>query len=163
MISPPSFELMAVENPILQVTVTTEFLKLPLIAGYTFLSVGIILPLFYKCTPTQKSFVLKYSLLSFTFMCLKMWMVLNYLCYQNLEVVWFCLWDSEIRKFQKKKEKKKLLLFCRSGLLKSLKSVTLSCFMSSRDLASAFRLALLSFPRMHPTVCLCLRVHCWLW
>lgn len=42
--------------------------------------------------------------------------------------------------------------FCRSGRLKSLKSVTLSYFMSSRDLASAFDPALLSFPRVHPTV-----------
>lgn len=75
MISPPSFELMAVENAILQVTVKTEFLRLHLITGYTFLSVGIMLPLFYKCTPTQKRFVLKYCLLSFIFVCLKTGMI----------------------------------------------------------------------------------------
>lgn len=65
MISLPSSELITGENAILQVTVKTEFLGLHLITGYTFISVGIMLPLFYKCTPTQKSFVLKHSFLSF--------------------------------------------------------------------------------------------------
>lgn len=71
MISLPRFELITGENAILQVTVKTEFLGLHLIIGYTFISVGIMLPLFYKCTPTQKSFVLKHSFLSFIFVCLK--------------------------------------------------------------------------------------------
>lgn len=70
MISLPSSELIAAENAILQVTVKIEFLRLRLITGYT-VCVRIMLPLFYKCTPTQKSFVLKYSFVGFIFVCLK--------------------------------------------------------------------------------------------
>lgn len=80
MISLLSSELITGENAILQVTVKTEFLWLHLITGYTFISVGIMLPLFYKCTPMLKSFVLKHSFLSFIFACLEMWVMLNYLC-----------------------------------------------------------------------------------
>lgn len=79
MISLPSSELITGENAILQVTVKTEFLGLHLITGYTFITVGIMLPLFYKCTPTQKSFVLKHSFLSFIFVCLKMGVMWHYL------------------------------------------------------------------------------------
>lgn len=55
LISLPSSELIAGENALLHVTVKTEFLRLHLITGYTLICVGITLPLFYKCTPTQRA------------------------------------------------------------------------------------------------------------
>ena len=54
MISLPSSELIS-ENAILQVTVKTKFPRLYLITRYTWICVRIMLPLFCKCTPTQRA------------------------------------------------------------------------------------------------------------
>lgn len=53
----------------LRVAVKTDFLRLSLITRCTLTFVRKILPLFYKRTPTRKSFVLKYSLGKFSIWC----------------------------------------------------------------------------------------------
>lgn len=122
MISLRLSELMTGENAILQVTVKTEFLWLHLITEYTFISVGIMLPLFYKCTPMQKSFVLKHSFLSFIFMCLKMWVMLNYL--HVLESWGGMFLSYEIVKYGSLKSVKGYWkAFCQNGFCFSFKSV----------------------------------------
>lgn len=94
MISLSSSELITGENAILQVTVKTEFLRLRLITEYTFISCrGNPTFILQKCRAMQKSFVLKYSFLSFIFACLKMRVMLNYLISWNLEVICFLSYE----------------------------------------------------------------------